>query len=45
LYRAMGSFWSVPLLLSLLIGVEVDRRAASRLRLATRAGGSADHAP
>lgn len=31
-YRAMGSFWAIPLLLSLLIGVELDRRAAARLR-------------
>ena len=31
-YRAMGSFWAIPVLLSLLIGVELDRRAAWRSR-------------
>jgi|SRR5215217_4163316 len=28
MYRAMESFWAIPLLLSLLIGVELDRRAS-----------------
>ena len=32
IYRAMGSFWAIPVLLSLLIGVEMDRRALSRAR-------------
>lgn len=38
-YRAMESFWAIPLLLSLLIGVELDRRAALRSR---RAASDAD---
>lgn len=46
LYRAMGSFWAIPVLLSLLIGVELDRRAAWRLRLsASPSGGSPAHEP
>jgi hypothetical protein len=32
LYKAMESFWAIPVLLSLLIGVELDRRALSRAR-------------
>jgi hypothetical protein len=39
LYRAMGSFWALPILLSLLIGVELDRRAAARARRALVGGG------
>jgi hypothetical protein len=33
MYKAMESFWAIPVLLSMLIGVELDRRAASRSRL------------
>jgi hypothetical protein len=43
LYRAMGSFWAIPLLLSLLIGVELDRRAAGRARVSEAAGGGGIH--
>lgn len=32
LYRAMGSFWAIPISLTLLIGVELDRRALARSR-------------
>jgi len=39
IYRAMGSFWAIPVLLSLLIGVELDRRAALRSRAAGAASG------
>lgn len=43
-YWAMGSFWAIPVLLSLLIGVELDRRAAWRSRaLAAGAGESGEH--
>jgi hypothetical protein len=35
IYWAMGSFWAIPVLLALLIGVELDRRAAARARFAT----------
>jgi Na+-translocating ferredoxin:NAD+ oxidoreductase RnfE subunit len=34
LYRAMGAFWAIPVLFSLLIGVELDRRALARSRAA-----------
>jgi hypothetical protein len=34
LYRAMGSFWAIPILLVLLVGVELDRRAMGRAQLA-----------
>jgi hypothetical protein len=34
IYKAMESFWAIPVLLSLLIGVELDRRAAEKARLA-----------
>ena len=30
LYRALESFWAIPVLLSLLLGVALDRRAARR---------------
>jgi hypothetical protein len=44
LYRAMESFWSIPLLLSLLIGVELDRRAALKSRaLAAGAAQGVEH--
>ncbi|HEX8642891.1 MAG TPA: hypothetical protein VF702_03145 [Allosphingosinicella sp.] len=39
LYRAMGTFWVIPLLLSLLIGVELDRRAARKLRFSSTSAG------
>lgn len=46
LYRAMGAFWAIPVLLSLLIGVELDRRAAWRSRVsAAGAGGGGAHEP
>jgi hypothetical protein len=32
MYRAMESFWAIPVLLSMLIGVELDRRAAWKSR-------------
>jgi hypothetical protein len=39
MYRAMESFWAIPVLLSMLIGVELDRRAALRSRTAGAAVG------
>lgn len=39
IYWAMGSFWAIPVVLSLLIGVELDRRAASRTRAAPAGAG------
>lgn len=46
LYRAMESFWAIPVLLSMLIGVELDRRAARRSRsAAAQARGSPPHEP
>lgn len=30
LYRAMGSFWAIPMPLVMIIGIALDRRAASR---------------
>ncbi|MEA3040561.1 MAG: hypothetical protein QOC65_50 [Sphingomonadales bacterium] len=46
IYRAMESFWAIPVLLSLLIGVELDRRAAWRFRTAApRAGEGRGHEP
>jgi hypothetical protein len=46
IYRAMGTFWAIPLLLSMLIGVELDRRAGLRSRLATAGPGeSSAHEP
>lgn len=45
-YWAMGSFWAIPVLLSMLIGVELDRRAAWKLRVSpAHAGESAGHDP
>lgn len=35
IYRAVVSFWAIPMPLVLVIGVERDRRAAGRTRLAT----------
>ena len=32
-YWALGSFWAIPMPLVMLIGVELDRRAAARLRV------------
>jgi hypothetical protein len=32
LYKAIESFWAIPILLTMLIGVELDRRAAARAR-------------
>lgn len=41
IYRAMGAFWAIPVLISLLIGVELDRRALARSRIpAPSPGGS-----
>ena len=31
IYRALASVWAIPVTLSLLLGVELDRRATSRL--------------
>ena len=31
IYRALESVWAIPVLLTLLLGVELDRRATSRL--------------
>lgn len=39
IYWAMGSFWAIPVLLSMLIGVELDRRAAWRSRASAAASG------
>jgi len=41
IYRSLESFWAIPVLLSMLLGVELDRRAARRgsRGLAERAGG------
>ena len=33
IYRALESVWAIPVLISLLLGVELDRRAAKRLLL------------
>lgn len=38
-YQAMEAFWAIPVLLSMLIGVELDRRAAWRSRAAAAASG------
>ena len=40
IYRAMGGFWAIPIPLALLIGIQLDRRAASRLRLACATAGA-----
>jgi hypothetical protein len=46
IYWAMGSFWAIPVLLSLLIGVELDRRAVLKSRhLAAGANASAASEP
>lgn len=46
MYKAMETFWAIPVLLSLLIGVELDRRALSRSRAAAAGpAGSAGHEP
>lgn len=38
IYRAMGSFWAIPILLALIIGVDLDRRAGLRARAAPAGG-------
>lgn len=46
MYKAMESFWAIPVLLSMLIGVELDRRAAWRSRIAAAGpggGGGREH--
>jgi hypothetical protein len=43
IYRAMGSFWAIPILLALLVGVALDRRAASRSRLSPASAGGIGH--
>lgn len=43
IYWAMGSFWAIPMPLALLVGVELDRRAAGRVRLSAVARGGGTH--
>jgi hypothetical protein len=39
IYRAMASFWAIPITLTLLIGVELDRRAAWKTRASSAGAG------